>query len=418
MAPLVVGNRVIVGPSGGELGIRGWRKALDLATGKVAWTAHNVGPDADMLVRPGTFKPFYDQGMNLASTSWPGETWKVAGAPVWGWLSYDAALDLVYFGVGNPGPVQRGAARRATTSGPTACWPAGPATGRWSGPTSSRPHDNWDYDSNAEMILADLTIAGRPRKGAGALRQERLCLHAGSRDRRGAAGGAVRGRELGEADRPRRPAGRCSIRTKLTGASRGTATYICPSLEGGKSPASPASYLAGDRAVLRLDREPLHGLSGRRVTTRCAAPPTSAQATPYVAGPGGNLGAFIAWDATTGAGWEIREHFPVWSGAVATGGNVVFYGTLDGWFKAADARTGRCCGSSRSARGWWRRRSPSAVPDGKQYVAVYAGIGGDWALLSGDVRSDDPKDVRDPADFVRDLGRHTSQGGMVWVFAL
>ena len=56
-------------------------------------------------------------------------------------------------------------------------------------------------------------------------------------------------------------------------------------------------------------------------------------------------------------------------------------------------------------------------PDGKQYVAVYAGIGGDWFLLSGDVRSDDPADVRPPADFAPDLARHTSQGGIVWVFA-
>ena len=57
-------------------------------------------------------------------------------------------------------------------------------------------------------------------------------------------------------------------------------------------------------------------------------------------------------------------------------------------------------------------------PDGKQYVAVYAGIGGDWFLLSGDVRSDDPADVRPPADFVKDLARHTSQGGIVCLFAL
>ena len=58
------------------------------------------------------------------------------------------------------------------------------------------------------------------------------------------------------------------------------------------------------------------------------------------------------------------------------------------------------------------------APDGKQYVAVYAGFGGDWALLSGDTRSDDPADVRAPADFLKDIARHTSQGGMVWIFAL
>src|ERR1041385_4207248 len=114
MAPLVVRDRVIVGPSGGEFGIHGWAKALDLATGKVAWTAYNEGPDADILARAGTFTPFYDKGANLGVTTWAGDTWKTGGALVWAY--------------------------------------------------QFTPHDNWDYDSNAEMILADLTVKGRPRK--------------------------------------------------------------------------------------------------------------------------------------------------------------------------------------------------------------------------------------------------------------
>jgi lanthanide-dependent methanol dehydrogenase len=104
MAPLVVGNRVLVGPSGGEYGIHGWLKALDLATGKVVWSARNVGPDSVVLATAGTFKPFYDQGVDLALSSWSGDTWQHGGAPVWGWLSYDPELDLVYYGTGNPGP--------------------------------------------------------------------------------------------------------------------------------------------------------------------------------------------------------------------------------------------------------------------------------------------------------------------------
>ena len=95
-----------MGPSGGEFGIHGWAKALDLATGKVVWTAYNEGPDADMLARPGTFKPFYDRGTDLGLTTWSKDIWRNAGAPVWGWFSYDPELDLVYYGVGNPGPLQ------------------------------------------------------------------------------------------------------------------------------------------------------------------------------------------------------------------------------------------------------------------------------------------------------------------------
>jgi lanthanide-dependent methanol dehydrogenase len=154
-------------------------------------------------------------------------------------------------------------------------------------------------------------------------------------------------------------------------------------------------------------------------TAHLAGTPFMGINSPYHAGSDPNMGAFIAWDAATGKrAWEIKEKFPVWSGSLATRGNVVFYGTLDGWFKAANATTGAVL---------WRFKVGSGVvgdpitftgADGKQYVAIYAGIGGDWLLLSGDYKSDDPADVRDPADFARDLARHTSQGGIVWIFAL
>src|SRR6185437_14095863 len=121
--------------------------------------------------------------------------------------------------------------------------------------------------------------------------------------------------------------------------------------------------------------------------------------TSYHAGPGGNMGAFIAWDATTGRKvWEIREKYPVWSGVLATGGDVVFYGTLDGWFKAVDARSGTLLWKFKVGSGIVGNPITYTGPDGRQYVAIYAGIGGDWFLLAGDVRSDDPADVRPPAD--------------------
>src|SRR5205807_10131938 len=90
-APVVGGNRVVCRPSGGEFGIHGWLKSLDLATGRLLWTAYSEGPDSDVLVRAGTFRPFYDRGTNLGQTSWPADAWKHAGVPVWGWLSYDPA---------------------------------------------------------------------------------------------------------------------------------------------------------------------------------------------------------------------------------------------------------------------------------------------------------------------------------------
>jgi lanthanide-dependent methanol dehydrogenase len=101
-----------------------------------------------------------------------------------------------------------------------------------------------------------------------------------------------------------------------------------------------------------------------------------------------------------------------------TAGDVVFYGTLDGWFKSVDAKTGKVLSKFKVGSGVVGNPITYRGPDGKQYVAVYAGIGGDWALLSGDTRSDDPADVRLPADFIKDIARRTSQGGMVWIFGL
>jgi outer membrane protein assembly factor BamB len=91
---------------------------------------------------------------------------------------------------------------------------------------------------------------------------------------------------------------------------------------------------------------------------------------------------------------------------------------MDGWFKALDARTGTLLWQYKTGSGIIGQPMTYRGPDGKQYVAVYAGIGGDPDLFSGDVVSGDQTDVRPPADFMKDLGRHTSQGGMVWLFGL
>ncbi len=416
MAPLVVQDRVLVGPSGGEFGIYGWLKALDLATGRVVWTARNAGPDSAVLARPGVFTPFYDRGPDLGLTTWAGDAWRRGGVPVWGWLSYDPELDLVYFGTGNPSPYnaeQRGGDNKWSTS----VLARRPGDGALVWAYQLTPHDNWDYDANAENILVDLTIRGRRRK---------TLVHF---DKNGFA--YVLDRATGEvlvaepfvpvtwAKRVDLATGRPVLDSaRVTGASRGNVRDICPSLEGAKSPVSPAAwsprtglfYLATNNLCMSFEAT---------VATRIAGTPYIGASTPYQPGAGGHLGAFIAWDAAAGRKvWEIREKFPLWSGSLATAGDVVFYGTLDGWFKAADARSGRPLWKFKVGSGVVGSPITYRGPDGKQYVAVYSGIGGDWFLLAGDVRADDPADVRPPPSFAPDLARYTSQGGMVWVFAI
>ncbi|OLB48167.1 MAG: hypothetical protein AUI08_12125 [Gemmatimonadetes bacterium 13_2_20CM_2_65_7] len=412
MAPFVAGNRVIVGPSGGEFGIYGWVKGLDLATGKVVWTAHNMGPDTLMLVRPETFSG----GAGIGTSTWTGDSWRRGGAPVWGWITYDPQLDLIYFGVGNPGPYnpeQRPGENKWTNS----VLARRPRDGALVWAYQFTPHDSWDYDSNAEMILADFVVGGRLRK---------VLVHF---DKNGFA--YTLDRATGEvlvaepfahvtwAKRIDRTTGLPVVdTTKTTGASKGNVQGICPSLEGGKSPASPAAYSPHTGLFYTATNNLCMSYQAVPVT-RIPGTPYIGATTPYTAGPGGNMGSFIAWDAARGRKvWEIKEKFPVWSGSVVTAGDVVFYGTLDGWFKAADARTGRQLWKFKVGSGVVGAPISFRGADGKQYVAIYAGIGGDWFLLSGDVRSDDPADVRPPADFAPDLARHTSQGGIVWVFGL
>jgi PQQ-dependent dehydrogenase (methanol/ethanol family) len=416
MAPVVVRDRVIVGASGGEFGIYGWLKGLDVKTGQIVWTGHNMGPDADMLVRPGTFRAPYDGGVDVGAKSWAGDSWKSGGAPVWGWISYDPELDLIYYGTGNAAPYDP-EARAGDNKWSASVLARRPGTGELVWAYQFTPHDNWDYDATGAMLLVDLTIAGKPVKAL---------VHF---DKNGFAYTLDRASGKLLVAAPFAPvtwaqsvdlaSGRPVIEpAKQTGVSKGKVTGVCPSLEGAVSPASPPAY------------SPRTHLFYTSTNNLCmdygAAHAAHLRATPYIGvdfayhpGPGGNLGAFIAWDAASGRkAWEDKEPYPSWSGALATAGDVVFYGTLDGWFKAVDAHSGQLLSKFKVGSGVVGNPIAYRGPDGKEYVAIYAGIGGDWALLAGDTRSDDPTDVREPAEFMKDIARHTSQGGIVWIFGL
>lgn len=416
MAPFVVKDRVIVGASGGEFGIYGWLKALDLKTGAVVWTARNLGPDSEMLIKPGVFKPFYDKGENLGASSWPKEAYKIGGAPIWGWMSYDPDLDLVFYGVGNPSPYnaeQREGDNKWTSS----VLARRPSDGALVWAYQFTPHDNWDYDAVSTMILADVKVDGRTRKALVTFNKNGFQY---TLDRAtGEVLNAAPYVHVTWAKSIDLKTGRPVLDpTRLTGASKGNVKDICPSLEGGVSPASPAAY------------SPRTGLFYTATNNLCmdfaATPAQRVRGTPFIGagspyypGPGGNLGSFIAWDAGTGKkAWEIKEEFPTWSGSLITAGDVAFYGTLDGWFKSVDAKTGKVLSKFKVGSGVVGNPITFRAPDGKQYVAVYAGIGGDWLLLAGDVNSADPADVRPPPDFAKNIGRHTSQGGIVWIFGL
>lgn len=417
MAPLVVKGKVIVGSSGGEMGVRGWIAALDVATGKQLWRAYNVGPDAD--VRAGTrFHPFYggrDTSRNQGVSSWPGTTYMQGGGTVWGWLTYDPELNLVYHGTSNPGP-WNGKQRPGDNKWSASIIARDADSGEMIWAYQPTPHDVWDYDAVNENILVDLPIGGRTRKAL---------VHF---DRNGFA--YTMDRATGEVilAKPFVPmnwstgveltTGRPQLNPEKTPFLGKKVSFICPSLEGGKnqqpaafSPATGLFYVPTNNLCMDFE--------AREVSYIPGTPYIGANA-PEVGGPGGYRGEFIAWDATVGRKvWGIKEPYPVWGGALATKGNVVFYGTLDGWFKVVDARSGALLWKFKVGSGVVGNPVTYIGPDGKQYVAIYAGIGGDMGLLiAGDVAANLPYDVRERGTTLPDLSRWTSWGGMLFVFSL
>ena len=417
MAPIVVKGKVIVGSSGGEMGVRGWIAALDAASGKEVWRAYNVGPDKDIKVGA-RFKPFYgraDTSKNQGATSWPANTWQQGGATVWGWLSYDPELDLVYHGTSNPGP-WNGRQRPGANKWSAAIIARDANTGEMVWAFQPTPHDVWDYDAVNENILVDLPIGGRTRKAL---------VHF---DRNGFA--YTMDRATGEVilAKPFVPmnwstgvdltTGRPALVADKTPEQGRKVSFVCPSLEGGKnqqpaafSPATGLFYVPTNNLCMDFEAREVAYIPGT---------PYIGGSAPEVAGPGGYRGEFMAWDATTGRKvWGIKEPYPVWGGALATKGDVVFYGTLDGWFKAANARTGEVLWKFKVGSGVVGNPMTYLGPDGKQYVAVYAGVGGDMGLLiAGDVAANLPFDVRERGSTLPDIARWTSWGGMLFVFAL
>ncbi|MGQ0560910.1 MAG: PQQ-dependent dehydrogenase, methanol/ethanol family [Gemmatimonadota bacterium] len=414
MAPIVVKDKVIVGNSGGEFAVRGWLSALDTESGEILWRAYSTGPDRDVLIEQETFRPFYpkDQGIDLGVTTWPAEQWKIGGGTAWLWISYDPQLDLLYYGTGNPSPFnpeQRPGDNKWTTS----ILARDPDDGalRWA--YQQTPHDNWDFDGTNENILVNLPFPDATR---------RVLVHF---DRNGFA--YTMDRATGEV-LVAEPYVYTNIATDVnlrTGAinyvaSKQTSgpdwTYnFCPSHYGGKDQ-QPAAY----SPRTRLFYVPTNNMCEDWKTfevSYIAGTPYYGMSGVLHPGPGGQLGEFIAWDAVRGARvWSIPEPYPVWGGALATGGDVVFYGTLDGWFKAVDARDGSMLWKYKVGSGVVGNPITYRGPDGKQYIAILAGVGGVW--FNDVAHSDQPHDLPLPNEIVKELARHTSWGGMVWVFSL
>ncbi|HEX3843751.1 MAG TPA: PQQ-dependent dehydrogenase, methanol/ethanol family [Steroidobacteraceae bacterium] len=415
MAPLVVDDKVFVGNSGNELGTRGWITALNVSDGSIAWRAYSNGSDKDCLIGP-DFKPYYakDRGKDLGLTTWPPGQWKVGGGAVWGWISYDPETQLLFYGTGNPGtwdPTQRPGDNKWSNT----LFARNPQTGQAVWAFQEDAHDAWDYDTTVENILIDMPWHGRMRK---------LLIHPG---RMGFV--QVFDRTNGQllsAEKyvPVNWARSYSLQTGLPDEDPAyrphlgaTTSNICPSSTGGKDwnptafdPQTGLLYIQAHNVCMTDTPHKANYIAG--------TPYLGADVTMFP-GPGGWEGAFIAWDvADARPVWTLQEtKLPLFGGVLATGGNLVFYGTLDGWFRAVDARSGKVLWQFKTSSGIVGEPMTFLGPHGKQYIAVYSGIGG-WlpAAALPSVSETDPTAALGTVGAVPDIKKYTSPGGVLYVF--
>jgi alcohol dehydrogenase (cytochrome c) len=416
MGPLVVRDKVFVGNSGAELGVRGWIAALNVTTGKEVWRAWSTGPDSD--VRIGSrFHAYYpkDRGTNLGTTTWPSTLWKQGGGTVWGWLTYDPTLNLLYEGTSNPGTWNPDVRPGDNKWGST-IFARDPDTGDAVWAYQMTPHDSWDFDSVNENIVVDQPFGGVMRQ---------LIVHfnkngfAYTMDR--ATGQVLLAKPfvaVNWADRIDLATGAPVVNPAKTPHEGIVTKDICPAPPGGKDmqPAafSPMTGLFYIPAMnMCTDTEPL------KVNFMVGTPYVGASDV-FKTGPGGNRGELIAWDAINGVKvWSILENLPLYSGVLATAGNLVFYGSMDRWFRAVDARTGQILFQVQLPSGIIGSPMTYLAPDGKQRVAIYSGVGGYvGAMVSAHLAADDPYAAFGIVGATKDLPQFTPTGGTLHVFKL
>ncbi len=412
---------VFAGISGGEFGVRGRVTAFDANTGAQVWTKYSTGPDDEVGIQNGVGNVNYPshKGKDLGVTTWQGDEWKHGGGTTWGWYSYDPETNAFFYSVGNPGtwnPDQR------------------PGDNKWSMSIFSRnadngnvnwvyqmtPHDEWDYDGVNENVLFEKggqkLLAHFDRNGIGYTldRTNGKVVVAN-------AYGPINWAKSGGTGTPVEGILATGVPVKdprYGTTSKHNTEGICPAAIGFKDQ-QPSAY------------SPMTGLFYVPTNNICmdyeGVESKYTMGQLYVGaivrmfpGPGGHRGRFIAWDPMAGkVVWEAKENLAAYGGALTTAGGLVFYGTMEGWLKALDQKTGKLL---------WKFKTPSGIignpmtykgPDGKQYIAVLSGVGG-WAGIgvAAGIGAEDPTAGLGALGAFGDAGQFTTQGGVLTVFGM
>jgi lanthanide-dependent methanol dehydrogenase len=395
-----------------------------------------MGPDKDILINPKKSTAWKDGkvqpvGENSSLSTWEGDQWKIGGGTTWGWYSYDPKLNLVYYGSGNPS-TWNSTQRPGDNKWSMSLWARDADTGEVKWVYQMTPHDEWDYDGINETVLVDQEVKGKMHK---------TIVHF---DRNGF--GYTLDRETGEllvaekfdksvnwASHVDMKSGRPEVVPEFSTEHNGedvNTVGTCPAALGAKnmapvsySPQTGLFYILGNHLCMEYEPFEVFYTAGQLyVGATLSMMPAGADVLTGKKDDSTNLGQFTAFDAKTGKiAWSNKEQFSVWSGSLATAGGVVFYGTLEGYLKAVDAKTGKEL---------YKFKTPSGIIgnvntwefDGTQYVGVMSGIGG-WAGIGIAAGLDDGSDSTNSEGLgavgaYRSLGSYTKLGGTLTVFAL
>ncbi|MEM8575457.1 MAG: PQQ-dependent dehydrogenase, methanol/ethanol family, partial [Pseudomonadota bacterium] len=400
-APLIADNQVLMGFGGSEFAARGRIAAFNLADGSESWVCHNTGPDKDVCLTPDTNKanPQYGTyGKDLGAASWPEEDWKIGGGTVWGWITYDPELKMVYYGTGNPGlwsPQFRCPGKtheECNAVDPELGVAQGRFDNKWTLTTFARkvdtgevvwayqqtPFDQWDYDGINENILVDMEVDGKDRKVLVKFDRNGFAYVMDRED--GTLLRATKYVTTDWAEKVDMETGRPIKVRDHSPLEVGRNVSACPSAMGGKDQ-QPASvdpnkpnhfYVPTNNWCMEL--EPQERTHTNQGTVYVFA---NVYMYPEVQGVTGKIKKY---DVLTGKSvWEIPDPYPNWSGTMVTDGGLMFYGSLGGDFRAVDRESGKVL---------WSRKLGSGIignpitwkTGGNQYVGVYSGIGG-WIGL-------------------------------------
>ena len=388
LAPLVAKGKVMVGVSGGEMGIRGFVAAFDAQTGEEVWRRHTI---------PGPGEP--------GNESWPDDTWKTGGAPVWVTGTYDPELGLAYWGTGNGGPWM-GDTRPGDNLYANSVLALDVDSGELRAYHQYHWNGSWDWDEVSPPILIDVERDGRTVKGlVHPARNGYLWLLERSADAIAfidaqpyvhqnvfTALDPETGRP--EYDLERKP-------------GTGKSATFCPSLWGGKN-WPPAAYNPKTGLLYIPANENLcHRMRGVEVSYNRGRQFMGMEGELLIREGADHMGELQAWNMNTGERvWTHELEFQLWGPVLTTGGGLVFMGgTNDRYFRAFDAETGEVL---------WKQRTNSGITgvpssyeiDGVQYVAVQSS----WGV--------DAQRGQNALDGILGYTTHVPPGGVLWVFAL